>query len=154
LSAANCLGDFGGNLSDNGDRLVLSQPHWLISTNSQGASTTNLIHIAMTEVTYGTGGRWGQWAKGGGSSLELIDPDADALRAANWADSDETAKAPWTTVAVTNRLDNGDSNYSPTRLRIGMQGAGECLIDSVEVFKEGSTNLLGNGGFESGPTGW
>src|SRR5262249_39985803 len=52
------------------------------------------------------------------------------------------------------RLDNGDSNYSPTRLRIGMQGAGECLIDSVEVFKEGSTNLLGNGGFESGPTGW
>ena len=28
-------------------------------------------------VTYGEGGRWGNWADGGGSSLELTDPNAD-----------------------------------------------------------------------------
>ena len=155
LTAQNTLGDFSGNLSNDGERLVLTQPHALVSTNSQGALTTNLIHIAVADLIYGVGGRWGQWADGGGSSLELIDPNADPLRAANWADSDETAKAPWTTVAVTNRLDNGNTSFGPNRLRIGMQGAGECLVDAVEVFRDGTvTNLLTNGDFEAGATGW
>ena len=39
-----------------------------------------------------------------------------------------------------------------------MLGAGECLIDDVEVFKPGSTNLVSNNGFETGTlpgaTGW
>lgn len=155
LTSQNTLGDFDGKLSNDGERLVLTRPHALVSTNSQGALTTNLIHIAVADQPYGVGGRWGQWAKGGGSSLELIDPNADPLRAANWADSDETAKAPWTTVAVTNRLDNGNTSFSPNRLRIAMQGAGECLVDAIEVFRDGTvTNLLANGDFESGGTGW
>ncbi len=155
LTAQNTLGDFGGNLSNHGERLELTQPHALVSTNSEGVLTTNLIRIPVAEVRYGVGGRWGQWANGGGSSLELIDPNADLLRAANWADSDETAKASWTTVAVTNRLDNGNTSFAPNRLRIAMQGAGECLVDAVEVFRDGTvTNLLANGDFESGPTGW
>ena len=50
-------------------------PDWTVQTNGQGVVSTNLMHIVMNDVTYGTGGRWGQWAAGGGSSLELIDPE-------------------------------------------------------------------------------
>lgn len=154
LSTANTFGNFDGKLSDNSERIVLTKPHWLIATNLAGALTTNLIHIRVADLAYGVGGRWGQWANGGGSSLELIDPDADPLRAANWADSDESTKAPWTSVSITNRLDNGDSGFSVNRFRIAMQGSGECLVDDLEVFRDGSTNLLSNGGFEKGATGW
>ena len=54
---------------------------------------TNLVPVVVEEVRYRSGGRWGHWADGGGSSLELRDPRANRRRAANWADSDETAKA-------------------------------------------------------------
>ena len=46
-------------------------------------------------MTYGNGGRWGTWSDAWGSNLELIDPRADNSLAPNWADSDETHKAPW-----------------------------------------------------------
>jgi hypothetical protein len=155
LNAANTFGDFKGKLSANGEEIVLTMPHDLVGTNSQGGLTTNLIDIAVADFRYGVGGRWGQWANGGGSSLELIDPHADPLRAASWADSDETAKASWTTVSVTNTLDNGNTSFSPNRLRIIMLGTGECLVDDIEVFRDGTvTNLLTNPGFESGTTGW
>ncbi len=156
LNAANTLGDFKGRLSNNGEEIVLTRPHDLVGTNADGTLTTNLIQIVVGDVRYGIGGRWGQWADGGGSSLELIDPDADPLCAANWADSDETAKAPWTVVSVTNRLDNGNTAFGPNRLRLTMQGSGECLVDDVEVFRDGAStnNLVTNGGFELGATGW
>ena len=53
---------------------------------------TNTIFVVEDEVTYGMGGRWGEWSGGGGSSLELIDPHSNHRLAANWADSDDTAK--------------------------------------------------------------
>ena len=153
LNAANTLGDYSGTLGNGGDRLVLTKPDTIASTNSLGVVKTNTIHIVVSEVLYKGGGRWGQWASGGGSSLELIDPHADLLRPSNWADSDETQKAPWTTVTVTDVLDNGNGSYPPDRLQISLQGAGECLIDNVEVFKAGTTNLVANGDFESTAAG-
>ena len=74
---------------------------------------TNHVDIVVDEVTYGTGGRWGRWSDGGGSSLELMDARADKRLAANWADSDETAKAPWATIETTGVLDNGSGAISP-----------------------------------------
>ena len=62
------------------------------------------------QVTYGTGGRWGEWSGGGGSSLELIDPHSNHRLAANWADSDETQKSSWVDIENTGVLDNG-ANY-------------------------------------------
>src|SRR5438045_4022406 len=81
--------------------MALTMPDTVVSTNTSGVLETNLIHIAVDEVTYGTGGRWTECADAGGSSLELIDPRSDHRRPSNWADSDETKKAPWTIVETT-----------------------------------------------------
>ena len=67
-----------------------------VKTNSHGNLTTNTIYVVEDEVTFGAGGRWGQWASGGGSSLELLDPRANHRLAYNWGDSDETGKSSWT----------------------------------------------------------
>jgi hypothetical protein len=150
LTAANTVGDYRGVLANGGERIALAKPDQVLSTNELGNIVTNTIYIVVAETAYGEGGRWGRWADGGGSSLELIDPRADPLLPMNWADSDETQKAPWTTVEFTGRLDNGHGNHPANRLRISMLGPGECLVDDVEFFRVGSTNVVLNGGFEQG----
>jgi hypothetical protein len=74
LTLANTRGNFSGKLGHSGDSVKLEKPDDLVSTNLLGQFVTNKIHIAVDEVTYGVGGRWGQWTHGDGSSLELIDP--------------------------------------------------------------------------------
>jgi hypothetical protein len=152
LNIGNTLGNFAGKISHNGDRLVLTMPDEVASTNGQGVVVTNIIHIAVDDVNFGSGGRWGRWSNGGGSSLELIDPRSDHRLASNWADSDETAKSAWTTVEYTGVLDNG--NGAADSFQVFLQGAGECLIDNVEVLVSGGANLISNPDFESGLTGW
>ncbi len=159
LTPANSVGDYSGTLSNGGERVALSMPDAVLSTNATGVVTSNTILIDVAEVTYDDGGRWGTWADGGGSSLELIDVNADPRRPSNWADSDETAKGEWTTVAVTGSLDNGNGGYPPDQLQVTIQGGGEALVDDVEVIRLGtSVNLVSNNGFEagtgSGATGW
>ena len=67
------------------------------------------------------------------SSLELIDPRSNHRLAANWADSDDTAKTVWTNITWTGVLDNG-ANYDPSidYAQIGLLDAwrmsgGQCL---------------------------
>src|SRR5207253_484389 len=117
-----------------------------------GGLETNVIHIAVDEVTYFSGGRWSGWADGGGSSLELIDPRTDHRRPSNWAESDETKKAPWTVVEHTGVLDNGTG--AADQLQIHLQGEGEVLIDDVEVIPNGGANLITNPSFETDASGW
>src|SRR5207253_3595691 len=96
-----------------------------------------------------------------GSSLELINPRSDHRLAANWADSDETAKTTnWTNIEFTgvldlgNGADNGASLF-PQALQIVLLGEGDCLVDNVEVFAgTNTTNLVANSTFEIGTTGW
>lgn len=147
------LGDFDGALSNAGERLALTKPDEIVTTNQFGLAVTNHLDIEVDEVTYRTGGRWGKWSDGLGSSLELIDPDSDHLRPSNWADSDESGKAPWCTIEHTGRLDNGDGG-SANRLQIMLQGPGECLVDDLEVSAPGGTNRLANPGFTPNITGW
>src|SRR2546430_7618366 len=52
-----------GKLSHNGERVALARP--------ENVFGTNVVYVVEDEVTFGTGGQWGQWAAGGGSSLEL-----------------------------------------------------------------------------------
>ena len=97
-------------------------PDTVISTNLSGVITTNLIYIPVDEVLYGTGGRWGNWSDGGGSSLELIDPRSDNRLPSNSADSDDATKSTWTPLSISGAtLDhaqgslsdwNGVSNYT------------------------------------------
>jgi len=156
LNAANTVGNFSGKLSGSGEPLTLTMPDTTTSTNGSGRVTTNYLDIVMDEVTYGTGGRWGRWSDGGGSSLEVMDARADKRRASNWADSDDTAKSAWATIATTGVLDNGglyDSGISFAQL--GLLDAGECLVDDVEV-RPGTTgaNYVANPSFDSGLTNW
>ena len=107
----------------------------------------------MHEMTYEDGGRWGRWTDGDGSSLELTDPRSDNRVAANWMDSDETAKSTnWTLVAHTNIIDHVMLVTDINRLEITLQGAGECLVDNIEVWQNG-VQYVTNGTFEVGGTG-
>ncbi|HWB04052.1 MAG TPA: lamin tail domain-containing protein [Verrucomicrobiales bacterium] len=139
LAAAAIAGNYSGKLSNSGGRVSLRSP-----LPGGGFATEE-------EVTYGTGGRWGRWSDGGGSSLERVDSRADSRLAATWADSDESAKSAWMTVQTTGVLDNGRDGA--TALEILLDGPGECLVDDVEVFTTGA-NLVSNPSFESGLTGW
>jgi hypothetical protein len=152
LSTNNTLGNFSGKLSGSGERITLTMPDTVVSTNASNIVETNLIHIAVDEVTYQSGGRWAGLADGGGSSLELIDPRADRRQAANWAASDESEKAPWTIVEHTGVLDNGTG--SADQLQVHLQGEGECLIDDIEVIPNGGANLIANSSFETDAAGW
>jgi hypothetical protein len=146
------IGDYDGSLANGGERIELDFPDEVVSTNSSGQLRTNIIHITVDEVTYGPGGRWGRWSAGGGSSLELRDARSDNRLAPNWADSDESAKSQWVTVETTGVMDNGWADAY--QLHITLLGAGEALVDNVEVIPSGSGNVIANGTFESGVGGW
>ena len=159
LNPATLLGGYNGTLANGGERIVLARPDELFSTNAVGAVSSSRIYIEIADVFYGSGGSWGTWADGGGSSLELRDLNADPMQGANWGDSDETTKSEWTSVSFTGRLDNGNSGFPPNQLQITLQGGGEALVDDVEVVRQGTTaNLVNNSGFETGTgavaTGW
>lgn len=151
LNVGNTVGDYQGSLGNHGDLLRLEKPDQVVTTNGVGGVVTNDFSVVVFEVRYGVGGGWGRYAAGGGSSLELVDPRADPFLGSNWMDSDESQKAPWTTVEATGVLDNSITTQAPNRLQVTLQGeGGELMLDDVEVFKAGGTNLLVNGGFESG----
>ena len=148
LNTGNTIGNYTGKLSHSGERVALAMP--------QALDRTNTVYVVEDEVTYGTGGRWGQWSAGGGSSLELIDPRANHRLAANWADSDDTQKSSWINIETTATLDNG-KNYDPTIdcAQIGILDVGECLVDNIEVHAgTGGVNYVLNSGFESGLANW
>jgi hypothetical protein len=143
LNATNTLGNYNGALKNSGARVVLTMP--------DTTDGTNTIHIVVDEVSYRSGGQWPVWAHGGGSSLERRDARANSRLAANWADSDETAKAPWTTINFTGPLALGAD--AADAIEGGLQGAGECLLDDVQVIYSG-TGRVPNPAFTSGATGW
>ena len=108
----------------------------------------------VNEVTYGTGGRWGQWSDGGGSSLELIDPDSDNSLAPNWADSDETAKAPWTTIEITGVLDRGDGYNPATNCTSSCKARASACWTMSRYSRAAEANRVTNPNFDSGTTSW
>ena len=147
LNSANTVGNYTGKLSHKGELVALSMPQTL--------NTNTTIYVVEDQVSYGTGGRWGQWAGGGGSSLELIDPRANHRLASNWADSIESQKSVWTNLQFTGTLDNG-ANYgsSISYAQVGILDVGECLVDNVEVDDANGVNYVSNPTFESGLTNW
>lgn len=153
LSPSIVLGNYGGKLGNGVDFVTLDKPDDIASTNEFGQHITNVIHIVVDEAHYQTGGRWGSWSDGGGSSLERIDARSDGALAGTWADSDEAGKSGWTTIEFTGMLDNGGM-ASPDQLQILLLGAGECLVDNVEVVPSGGGNTVANATFDSGADGW
>ncbi len=157
LTDANSVGNFNGNLSNSGERISLQRPELSISTNNN-QRVTNVLNIVVSSVHYHTSGRWPHWADGGGSSIELIDPNGDTDEASNWADSDETQKSSWVTIERRGILDHGSTNYAVTNpsrnLHVILLDGGEALLDNVVVMRDGGANLLRNPGFEKGLADW
>jgi hypothetical protein len=160
LNATNTIGNYGGNLANGGERLALAMPDYFTVTNNN-IVLTQANYIVVDEVRYADQGRWTEWADGGGSSLELIDPNSENGLVANWADSDETAKSEWTTVNYTARLDHvyppGGGGAALNEVQVMILGRGDVLMDDIEVHSESPTtgpNLVANGTFASGITGW
>lgn len=100
-------GSYSGTLSDHSDTVRLRQPMLVWDAVTEAPVRKNVI---LEEVTYCDGGHWGQWADGGGSSLERVDPLAEPRLATSWADSDESDKSDWTTISFTGPLEGGTSH--------------------------------------------
>lgn len=139
--AAKILGNYSNGLGNTSDTIRLEDP----------------VENPVDEVHYFEGGRWPSLADGNGSSLELRDPDADNSNPQAWAASDESGKAAWQT--VTYRA-NGAQSYGLTNwneFRLGMQRAGELLIDDVSVVRDpdgAAQELIQNGSFSTGADKW
>ncbi len=129
------LGPFTGSLSGKGETITLRD------ANDNVAD----------QVTYADGGRWSQWADGGGSSLELIDPDADNTRGEAWDASDESGDSTWQNVSITDAaaLNPGSNPTTWNEFNFGLLNAGEFLIDDISVTQAG-TQLIQNGNFTAG----
>jgi hypothetical protein len=147
----NLFGPYGGTLANGGERLVLAAADYDFV---QGNPVAERLNVPVSELIYGDGGKWGNWSDGFGSSLELIDYEGDERHPSNWADSNDTGESLWTSIEFNGPL--GETLGSPINdsIIIGLQGIGECLVDEVEVRADNGPNLVANGGFESGLTGW
>jgi hypothetical protein len=149
LPGARILGQFSGKLADGGDFLRLED---------RAANPADEVH-------YYDGGRWPEFADGGGSSLELRDPSADNAIAEAWAASDESAAAGWQTITYRGSgrvpaASNDPSGYN--ELLMGLLDSGEFLLDDVSVIEDpdgAARQLIQNGGFDADalgslPTAW
>jgi hypothetical protein len=140
----NVVGPFTNRLSHDSDYIVLKDPN------------NNLAD----EVRYFSGGRWHEYADGGGSSLELRDAWADNSVAEAWAPSDERGKSQWQTFTWRGVAAPGQTG-EPTLWRelalCLLDGAGEVLVDDVSVIETPATTprqLISNGAFNDGVAHW
>jgi hypothetical protein len=140
---ARIIGDFNGNLSNEGEELVLSDQ------NGNPVDT----------IRYYDDGTWPEYADGGGCSLELIEPSANNNRAEVWAASNELGRSAWQnyvyrTVAKSSPVGQDDL-YS--EFVMGLLDQGEILIDDIEVIEDPdgrAVQLLPNGDFSTDIDKW
>jgi Lamin Tail Domain/CotH kinase protein len=135
--SATALGPWSGNLSGRGGAILLRDANDNIAD----------------EVRYLDGGRWSNWADGGGSSLELRDPRSDNGHPESWAASDESAQTAWQTVSYNGPGTNpaGGDPATWNEFVFGLLNDGEFLIDDISVTTTpGTTQLIQNGNFTSG----
>jgi hypothetical protein len=136
------LGKFSGGLANEGERVAL----------------VDACGRVQDAVRYSDGGRWPEFADGGGSSLELRDPFADNTSGEAWADSDETGRVGWTTVryrgAAAASAVGPDGQWE--EFVLGLLDAGEVLIDDLHVVEDpdgAAVELLQDGSFDAGEAG-
>jgi hypothetical protein len=130
------LGDFSGQLSDRGERIVLE----------------DAVGNPADEVVYEHGGRWPALADGGGSTLELKDAAADNAQPGAWVASDESQRS---TMQEFRYRMVAAQPVGPTfwnELRLGLLDAGVCHVDDLSVVRDPDgvrAELMRNGTFET-----
>lgn len=135
------MGNFTGSLNNQTDRIRLY--------DNQGR--------LADDVEYFEGGRWPIAADGGGSSLELIDVNANNNRGEMWAPSDEQDRGQWTNYQFSGTsirdVFNGPALFN--EFIFGLLSEGEFLIDDVMVFEneQPERSLIQNGTFEQDTVG-
>lgn len=134
---------FSGSLANGGDSIKLR----------------DALDVQVDKVRYRNGGRWSPYADGNGTSLELIDPDADNTQPESWAASDESAKLGWQTYTYTALGAEPPGSNNPStwnEFLIGLLNGGEFLIDDISVRKDptgANTEVIQNGTFEGDTLG-
>ena len=136
---SNVIGNFSGNLSNDSEQIAL--------LDQKGNP--------VDEVRYFDDKPWPRHADGGGSSLELRDPESDNSAPEAWADSSNSAQSEW--IEYSYIMTAEVPTYTPSignfhELRLGLLDAGEVLIDDVSVIEDpGGTNreLMQNGSFNT-----
>ena len=142
--AIDIVGNYSGGLGNGDDTIILNDPL---------GNPANHVHY------YG-GGRWPESPGGGGPSLELRDPNADNSKGEAWAPSKEYVKSVWVTntyrmVAQASATSAPDDQWHD--FVMGLLTDGECWVDDISVIQSPTNNpvqLISNGNFENGLTGW
>lgn len=136
LSEDVLFGDYAGRLANGGEKINLR----------------NKNDVLIESVEYDDLFAWAVAADGYGYSLERIDITADANSPRTWAAAPPASQGP--TEAVWKFFETVGTPTT-SRLYFYLTGSGQCLIDDVELvpLKSGG-NVLSNGGFESGSSGW
>ena len=128
----NVLGNYGGELSNPGELLRLEDAHGNLAD----------------EVDYRNRGDWPSWTKGGGSSMELVNPWADNRLPSAWRDSDETNKSVFRQYSTTGRYRQlktmgGATDYR--ELHLHLVGDSEIALTDIEaVSSRTKKNVLKN----------
>ncbi len=127
---ANAVGDFTGQLSNDGERITL--------VDAAGAY--------VDSVRYADSGDWPVAADGLKYSLEKLIPTAVSDDPASWRESAIKDPTKWSKVTIT-----GEAT-STSRMFLYIDEVGEYLIDNIvlEKLDAPGVNVLENGTFESG----
>ena len=89
-----------------------------------------------TKSRYFDGGRWSQWADGGGSSLELTRCPRRQRPRGTWAASDESCPAAWQNYQLHRHRAHTTAGSDPTywnEFVFGLLDTGEFLIDDISL---------------------
>jgi len=123
-------GVFSGKLSNDGETLNV--------VASNGVET----------LTYGVSGAWSGAANSFGPSLERISFGHDANTSVNWQAT--CAGTNWQFISWTTTVHQASSS-----LALFLDYDGMCLVDDVSLVESGSaSNLITNGSFNAGMSGW
>ena len=143
---ATIVGNFDRGLSNGSDHIRL------VDANNNPAD----------DVRYYDSKPWPELADGGGSSLELRDPDADNSKAEAWSASYEVDRSSWKTYTIRQTAETDPGPGTWREFLFGFLDAGRALIDDVSVVRDpdgARTELIQNGTFEfdavgSSPERW
>ena len=128
------IGNWSGSLGNGGDLLQIED------------ANGNLVN----QVDYRFGGEWPENAGGGGSSLELANPNADNSIGSAWRDSNESAKSTFQTFSIAGGTFGNLTVGGVTDPEIRMWAVGDShlvLRNLVLRLTSGGTNIFnGNAG--------
>jgi hypothetical protein len=137
--AGKIIGNFSSKIKHGGELLQIS----------------DALGNPVNETSLGNSAPWPAATNGGGSSLELRDPRADNTRPEAWAASSESYRGSWQTYTfqTTATPANGNDPTAWNEFIFGLLDTGSVMIDDISV-KQGSTQLILNGTFNSNTAGW